>query len=135
MEVTCHLRTTSFSPMPRALSFIVEVRDIGRPQVWSTGYISLPFPPAPCHFAGFGDEREGRAELEHCKTQTNGRPSLSNLPANADALGASARVGCWQAGPPVPKYLHIPTPPLQPWDPPVPCPPNASGRPTGPKGT
>lgn len=27
---------TSFSPMSRALSFIVELRDIGRPLVWST---------------------------------------------------------------------------------------------------
>lgn len=35
--------------------------------VRSTGRISLPFLPAPCHFAGFGGEREGRAGPEYYK--------------------------------------------------------------------
>lgn len=114
---------TSFSPMSRALVVrLSRLRDIGRPHVWSTGRIPLPFPPAPCHFAGFGGERNGRAELdEYCKTQTNGRDSLSTFPANADVLGASTWVDRWQAVPPVPKYLQIPTPPLQPWEAPAPC--------------
>lgn len=100
--------------MSRALVVrLSRLRDIGRPHVWSTGRIPLPFPPAPCHFARFGGERDGRAELdEYCKTQTNGRDSLSTFPANADVLGASAWVDHWQAVPPVPKYLQIPTPPF-----------------------
>lgn len=109
--------------MSRALVVrLSRLRDIGRPHVWSTGRISLPFPPAPCHFAGFGGERKGRAEPdEYCKTQTNGRDSLSTLPANADVLGASAWVDHWQAMPPVPKYLQIPTPPFATLG--CPCPP------------
>lgn len=82
-----------------------------------------PFPSCSLSFCWVW----GRAERPcwtgvYCKTQTNGPASLSIFPANADALGASAWVGCWQVLPPVPKYLRIPTPPLRPWDRPCPLP-------------
>lgn len=72
--------------------------------LWSTGCISLPFPPAPCHFAGFGDEREGRAELEHRKHK---QMDVHLLAASQPMPTRWVLVRGWVAGKRSPLYQSI----------------------------